>query len=184
MTPEHLGGAYECGDGNTWMPDCWGYLIVKYDIRSMLDIGCGFGHAMKWFSDFLVGARGIEGWDEAVEKNLMRGLVIKHDFTTGPVVLDREYDLAWSAEFLEHVEEKFIPNYMAAFQRCKRAVITHGEPGQHGHHHVNCQPDNYWVDVFAKWGFLHDTVETAVLRSTDRWRAGWGRRTLMLFYRQ
>jgi hypothetical protein len=63
------------------------------------------------------------------------------------------------------------------------AVITHGEPGQAGHHHVNCQDDAYWIEKFAEGGFIHVPDETAILRKTDRWSSGWGRRTLMMFRR-
>jgi hypothetical protein len=29
-------------------------------------------------------------------------------------------------------------------------------PGQGGHHHVNCQPPEYWIGVLAGAGFRHD----------------------------
>lgn len=178
----HLGGAIEQGDSNTVMVDVWGYLLVRYELKSVLDIGCGFGHTMKWFSDNgLCRVQGIEGWDEAYEKNIMKAQVLKHDFEDGPATIATPFDLAWSAEFLEHVKEHFIPNFMAAFRMCRYAVITHGEPGQAGWHHVNCQTDAYWIKKFAKYGFEHRAEETALLRRTDRWRAGWGRRTLMFF---
>lgn len=187
-TPTHLGGAYPEGDGNTWMPDVWGYLIVKYNVKTVLDIGCGYGHAMKWFSEFLVHAVGIEGDPNAVNGTKLPGHSFLHDFTLGRPperIIKRAdlFDLAWSAEFLEHVEERFIQNYMDAFRQCRFACVTHAEPGQVGHHHVNCQTDDYWIHQFAQAGFIHDPKETEILRRTDRWKAGWGRRTLMFFKR-
>lgn len=181
---EHLGGAYPQGDSNTIMVDVWGYLLVKYEIKSVLDIGAGFGHALKWFSDHgLCQVSGIEGWDEAIQGNLVKGSIVKHDFTAGPAPLAQPFDMVWSAEFVEHVEEKFIPNFMPAFRLGRYACITHAEPGQAGFNHVNCQTSSYWVKVFRKYGFTHRPKETELLRRTDRWRAGWGRRTLMFFER-
>jgi hypothetical protein len=31
--------------------------------------------------------------------------------------------------------------------------MTHGLPGQEGHHHVNCQPTEYWLKHLADRGF-------------------------------
>jgi len=31
--------------------------------------------------------------------------------------------------------------------------MTHAVPGQAGHHHVNCQPAEYWVEKLATRGF-------------------------------
>lgn len=180
----HLGGAYPQGDANTIMIDVWGYLLVKYEVKSVLDIGAGFGHCLKWFSENgLCSIKGIEGWDEAVKGSLVPGHIIQHDFTVGPAPLAQPFDLCWCAEFLEHVREGFLINVIPSFNLCRHVVITHAEPGQAGHHHVNCQPTSYWIKVFEQWGFVHDAEETALLRRTDRWRAGWGRRTLTSFHR-
>ncbi len=181
---DHLGGAYPQGDGNTIMPDVWGYLLVKYDPKSVLDIGCGFGHALQWFQqNGLCNVTGIEGWDEAVAGNLVPAAIIKHDFTQGPAPIGSPFDLVWSAEFLEHVDAEYLPHVMAAMRLGRYACVTHAEPGQNGHHHVNCQTTEYWIDVFRSYGFEHLSEETQILRRTDRWRATWGRRTLTMFQR-
>lgn len=184
----HLGGAYDVGDANTFMPDVWGYLLTKYNLKSVLDIGCGYGHAIEWFSRFLVHCVGIDGDPNCVAGAKLPGHVFQHDFTLGDppesIIKPRDYfDLAWSAEFLEHVEERYMEHYMSAFRRCRYVCVTHAEPGQAGHHHVNLQPDDYWVQVFAESGFIIKPEETRILRRTDRWTAGWGRRSLMFFER-
>jgi cyclopropane fatty-acyl-phospholipid synthase-like methyltransferase len=169
-------------DSNTYMVDVFGYLLVRHEIKSLLDVGCGYGATMKWFADNgLCHVQGIDGCEDAYAGSLMQSQTLLHDFTTGPAPLTETYDLAWSAEFLEHVEEQYMANYMAAFQRAKLVIVTHGEPGQHGHHHVNCQDDEYWIDKFLSNGFKFNANETALLRRTDRWRSGWGRRSLMSF---
>lgn len=181
---EHLGGAYACGDSNTFMPDVWGYLMLRYRIESVLDVGCGYGHSMKWFSDMRLAVTGVEGWRDALDGHLLPGMTIAHDYTLGPAPLaNATFDMGWSAEFLEHVDEQFIPHYMQDFKRCRLIVVTHAEPGQNGHHHVTLHDDKWWVDMFARHGFQFDPCESALLRLTDRWKSGWGRRTLMVFHR-
>jgi SAM-dependent methyltransferase len=175
-----LGGAFR--DENTIMVDVWGYLLVKYELKRVLDIGCGYGYALKWFADNgLCFVTGIEGWDNAVENNECKSSVVKHDFHTGPAPVDLPYDLAWSAEFLEHVDEQYLPNVLQTMRLARYACVTHATPGQAGFHHVNCQSDEYWIRKFAEYGFTFQEEETKVLRRTDRWKAAWGRRSLMFF---
>lgn len=179
----HLGGAYEGGDANTITEDCWGYLLVKYNVKSVLDIGCGYGHALKWFGKFQIVGTGIDGYPDCITKSVYDGPLIRHDFNDGPAPLgDQRFDLAWSAEALEHIDIVYSENYMDAFRRCKHAVITHAAPGQDGHHHVACFPDSFWQELFEKNGFRFDAEETALLRQTDRWHASWGRVSLMSFH--
>ncbi|NBR26336.1 MAG: hypothetical protein EBU08_21645, partial [Micrococcales bacterium] len=88
-------------------------------------------------------AYGIDG-DFTIEyPKELRPHITTHDFTTGPcITLPRqEFDLAWSVEFLEHVEEKYQENYMDAFTKCIYAIVTAAPPGYPGHHHVNCQKE-------------------------------------------
>lgn len=185
MTPPHLGGGVPQGDSNTVMIDVWGFILVAHEVKSVLDIGCGYGHCVKWFAENgLCSVMAIDGDPDVKEKFVgPPDRILIHDFTVGPAPVGTPFDLAWSAEFLEHVDEQFIPNYMAAFQLCRRAVVTHGEPGQYGHHHVTLKSSEWWIKKFAEFGFECDREETALLRRTDRWRASWGRRTLLSFVR-
>lgn len=179
----HLGGAsLDVPDGNTFMEDVWQHLSDKYNIKSVIDIGCGAGFNTAWWHERGYYAVGIEGWPEAIAKTRMpMQRMIVHDYVNGPLKLDREFDLAWCSEFVEHVEEKFIPNFMATFQSCKYACITYATPGQTGHHHVNEQNLDYWVSKFKEYGFKFNKEETKYLRSTDTYKAPWGRCSLTFF---
>jgi hypothetical protein len=59
--------------------------------------------------------------------------------------------------------------------------MTHGDVGQIGYHHVNCQPTAYWIAKMEDNGFEHDPQETGHLRSTNTGNAPWGRNTLTFF---
>jgi len=92
--------------------------------------------------------------------------VCRHDFTTGPWAPDRKVDLVWSSEFLEHVDEKYIDNFMSAFSKAtSMVVVTYATPGQGGHHHVNENTEAYWIGQFESHGFRIDNSLTAVARS-------------------
>ncbi len=74
------------------------------------------------------------------------------------------FDLGYSVEFLEHVEEQYMDNYMYVFCGCKYVVCTAAPPGKRGHHHVNCQDTQYWIDIFAYYGFDYNEEETEYIR--------------------
>ena len=78
-----------------------------------------------------------------------------------------QYDLIWSVEFLEHVEEKYIDNYIDAFKSGKYVICTHAQPGQAGHHHVNCKPKSYWIDLFAKHGLFYSEEFTNQMKESS-----------------
>jgi len=171
-------------DSNTYLPDVWEYLIEKYQIRSVLDVGAGAGWSTKWFVDSGVYTLGVEGRKEALDKSQCRANIIQHDYRSGPFVPSMILDLAWCAGFVENLETEFIPNFMASFSACKYACLTHAEPGQPGQSHANAQPTEYWVKKMNEFGFAHDAEETARLRSTDKHKAPHGRKTLTFFKRR
>lgn len=183
---DHLGGAsIEQPDGNTFLPEIWEKLIAKYGIKSVLDVGAGAGWNTAWFHERGYYAVGVEGWPEAIAKTRMpMQRMIVHDYTTGPLKTLTEtgelFDLGWSSEFVEHVEEKYLPNFMATFQCCKLVCMTYATPGQGGYHHVNEAPDSYWLQKMSEFGFEHLHEDTAWMRATDNGSA-WGRKTLTLF---
>lgn len=177
----HLGGAIldNGGDANTWMPDIWERLIADYAVKSIVDVGCGAAYTTKWFKDRVGDVLGVEGdpvaWSQRKTDN-----VVLHDYTRAAFDPCRTFDLGWTAEFVEHVEERYMPNWMATLRRCRFVAMTFAVPGQGGHHHVNERPEAYWIDKFAEQGFENVPEETARMRATSKGEA-WGRPTLTFF---
>ena len=180
MGQEHLGGCRH--DGHTFLPDVWDYLLAKYAIRSVVDVGCGYGYAAKYFLDQGLDVIGVEGYRLAIEQNRCpKRYLIEHDYTQGPLTI-RPVDLAWAGEFVEHVEARFRDHFLTTFACARYVCLTHAVPGQGGYHHVNEQPTAYWVRELARYGFRHNEAETAFLRLGGE-RTPWGRRTLTFFER-
>lgn len=178
----HLGGAIligEVGDANTWLPDIWQSLIERYGVKSVLDVGCGAGNSTRWFEDHGCIALGIEG-DLPTFAARKTDSIVLHDFQRGEVSGLGAFDLGWCAEFVEHVEERYMAHWMAALGHCRFVAMTFAVPGQGGYHHVNEQPESYWIERFARFGFEIDREETTRMRATSRGEA-WGRPTLTFF---
>jgi cyclopropane fatty-acyl-phospholipid synthase-like methyltransferase len=143
-----------------WKINRWA--IKEFPIKTMIDVGCGQGGQVEYARSLGVDAVGVDG-DPRLDI-YDKPYFVLHDYTKGPYVPDRIIDLGWSMEFLEHVYEKYMNNYMATFQRCRVVMCTHALVGQQGTHHVNCQDDDYWIDAFSKRGFSYDPRRTERIR--------------------
>ena len=190
----HLGGWLEF-DGNSWTPWLWSFLIDTFKPVTALDVGCGRGHAARFFLDLGVDAYGIDGSAEARKMaSIPQDRFFLHDFTTGPAPMlwpvDR-FDLVWSCEFVEHVEESFVDNVLDILSRGKVVAMTHATPGQDGWHHVNCQPRDYWVDKMNSIGYQLDVEATTrshayppEIVAQDVLERSWWGRSGMIFARR
>jgi cyclopropane fatty-acyl-phospholipid synthase-like methyltransferase len=148
--------------------------------KTMIDVGCGPGGMVELARKHDVKAIGIDG-DPAVIKTG----IIKHDYTLGKLpALPGNFEFAWSVEFLEHVEAQYLPNIMDTFQRVKYVFCTHALPGETGgHHHVNLQPEEYWIQVFSDYGFKYHQPITEVARRESTMAKGFVGKTGKLFVR-
>lgn len=170
-------------DPHTYMPDVWEHLMSKYNVKSVLDVGCGTGNNLRWFYDHGCDVMGVDGEPRLVQESRLPQVNVRlHDYRTGPLTFDRQFDLCWSSEFVEHVQEKFVANFLASFKTCKYVCLTHATPGQGGYLHFNEQPTEYWIQKMKEIGFVFDPEETAWLRVT--WKGEpYGRQTLTFFKR-
>lgn len=157
--PEHLGGhsnkTHIDGGAINWLKD-----FIK--IKSFVDVGCGPGGMVELAKKKGMRALGIDGDYTLVRSD--PSLYILHDYTKGPLVLEERFDLCWSCEFVEHVEEQYVDNFMQTMNCADMVVVTHAPPGKVGHHHVNCQHAEYWIDVFKNYNFKFDEELTKKVR--------------------
>jgi 2-polyprenyl-3-methyl-5-hydroxy-6-metoxy-1,4-benzoquinol methylase len=81
------------------------YLKKKYNITSMIDVGCGPGGMSRIAAKYKIKWTGVDGDPETLKHNSAIQLC---DFEKDT----QATDLIWSVEFLEHVWEEFMDNYM------------------------------------------------------------------------
>jgi SAM-dependent methyltransferase len=156
--PGHLGGHF--GNVNKDWPTLR-YLMQRYGCRTFLDVGCGPGGMLDEAQASGMEATGIDGdWHLARAD----GRIIAHDYTSGPLRL-APFDLVWCTEFVEHVDERFVDNFLTTFDSGRVLFLTAAPPGFPGHHHVNCQPESYWIDRLAQRGWAQDIEATQWVRA-------------------
>jgi SAM-dependent methyltransferase len=158
LLPPHLGGHF--GQVNK-DPAVLRYLAARYGIGSMLDVGCGPGGMLDEAIALGVLAAGVDGDPYVCEADRR---IILHDYTTGPLVIPVE--LIWCTEFVEHVEEAYLGNVLATFSEPHVRVLylTAAPPGFPGWHHVNCQPESYWIKLLTERGWGLDVEATLWVR--------------------
>ena len=144
-----LGGNIRHGDANTFCPTLWRHLIDRFAIRSVLDVGCGEGHAVAFFHRAGIYAFGIDGLKSNVDRAVAP--IALHDLLAGPFYMP--VDLAWSCEVAEHIHPSKVDFFLDTLANGRIVAMTHALPGQEGHHHVNCQPAEYWIERMALRGY-------------------------------
>lgn len=162
----HLGGNLWQGDPWTFSPRVWRYMLERFAINSVLDVGSGRGHAAHWFQSNNCITIAID----AEEKNVASALypTVMHDITAAPFICP--VDLTHCQEVVEHIPPQSLDNLMRTLCNGDTIIMSHGEPGQAGHSHVNCQPQEYWVKAMLERGFLlleDDTIRIRHLASGE-----------------
>lgn len=155
----HLGGYTPGGDPATYYPDLWRWLVETQGVGRVLDIGCGDGVAIDFFRSLGADVTGVEGTPQDHTCIVQWDVTAEHRW--GPTGCD----LVWCCEFVEHVEERYLPNWLDYLCATPLVLMTHAEPGQAGYHHVNCQPADYWIGVMAAKGFHLDREMTQTTRA-------------------
>jgi SAM-dependent methyltransferase len=138
----HLGGNLSEGDPQTYSPSVWDYTIDRFGIESVLDLGSGRGNASHYFFKRGLKVVAVDGMLANVEGAIFP--TVLHDITHGP--LRTRVDLVHCQEVVEHIEEQYLESLLDCLTNGKYILMTHALPGQGGHHHVNLQPPEYWID--------------------------------------
>ena len=99
----HLGGFTEL-DLHGVSPSTWTNMIQDFNVRSVLDVGCGRGVSTSWFLDHGTKTLCVEGSHDAFHQSVLDDpytSMVEHDFSRGPWWPEDTYDAVWSVEFLE-----------------------------------------------------------------------------------
>jgi glycosyltransferase involved in cell wall biosynthesis/2-polyprenyl-3-methyl-5-hydroxy-6-metoxy-1,4-benzoquinol methylase len=148
---------------------------IKCD--NVLDLGCGPGYYTKYFIDNNIKC---EGWDGNPNTPMMsKGLCKVADLTQLNKFDNKDWVL--SLEVGEHIpkehEATFIQNLISHSK--KGIILSWATPGQPGDGHVNCQSNEYVVNLMKSHNYILDTHSTIQLRnSAELW---WFKNTIMVF---
>lgn len=156
----HLGGNVFGGDPLTFSPKVWSYLIDRFALKSVMDLGSGLGHAASYFHKHGVPTVAVDG----MMFNVFNGVypTVMHDLTKSPFICS--VDMVYCAEVVEHIAEEHINNLLQTFTCGSVICMTHALPGQGGYHHVNCKDDDYWIKKMQSIGAGYLDIDTTKIR--------------------
>ncbi len=84
---------YEHGDPATWTPKLWRWAYESLGVRSVLDVGCGEGHAAGFFRDLGCRVLGVDGSLQARRDSVIPDWHVTHDFSGGSYFPADDFDL-------------------------------------------------------------------------------------------
>lgn len=99
VDPAHLGGFF-ANDTNSYERQMWEWAIDKFNIKSVLDVGCGQGYSTLFFVKHpsIERVKCVEGSSDAIENSLVKNITVQHDYTLGPYWPQESYDMVWCVE--------------------------------------------------------------------------------------
>lgn len=163
-------------------------ILNNFEIKSVIDVGCGTGALLEAFRDRNCKVFGLEYSEAALNYCRARQLeVAKFDLERDVFTGNRTFDVAVSLEVAEHLAETVSDRYVNLLTHLSRVIIfTAASPGQGGADHVNEQPPSYWITKFQQRGFKH--AEELSQCWSESWKAvgnveSWYHQNLMIFRR-
>jgi hypothetical protein len=156
----HLGGNLMEGDAWTFCPGVWNYVIDRFAVKSVMDLGCGLGYSSHYFKRKGLDVLAVDGMVENVKNSIYPSLLC--DLTKDRVTT--RVDLVHCQEVVEHIEEKYLDNLLGSLTCGKFILMTNAVPGQGGHHHVNEKPTEYWINHLNRYNCEYMEEDSARIR--------------------
>lgn len=132
------------------------YLMELLGPRSVVDVGCGKGG---WLAEFarhgVERSLGIDGFYVEEEELLIPRENFQRLDLEQPLEVEAQFDLAVSLEVAEHLSPGAAEGFVKSLTELAPVVFFSAAiPGQGGYQHVNEQWQSYWIEHFAKRGFI------------------------------
>ena len=131
-------------------------VVKDINCRSILDAGCAMGFLVEGFRNLGVEAWGIDISEYAISQVHEN---IKDYCTVGSISedLSRKYDLIICIEVIEHLSPLEAEQAIENFCKHTNDIIFSSTPFDYKEAtHFNVQPPEYWVELFAQYGFFRD----------------------------
>jgi hypothetical protein len=174
----HLGGNAVEGDPFTYAPSVWEYLVRRFAVDSVLDLGSGRGFSSHFFHKAGLKVIAVDGLADNVQNAVYPSIQV--DLTQAKV--NCRVDLVHCQEVVEHIDEKHLDNLLCSLACGRIIVMTNALPGQGGYHHVNEQPTEYWIGHLKRFHcevLVEDSNRIRALAARDN--AGYLARTGLVF---
>ncbi len=143
-------------------------IVGVFKPESVIDVGCGSGLLLSALSGRGVATLGLEYAEAGMAMCRDRGVdVVRFDIKRD-TARELRADVAVSTEVAEHLSSSCADRFVDLLTSVSDTIVlTAAEPGQGGSHHVNEQPDTYWIERFEARRYVFDES------LAHRWRREW-----------
>lgn len=157
------------------------WIVNRLAPSSLADFGSGSGHYLRALESRGVTVLGLEASPAGVSSSGQAVLAITHDLRK-PIHLSRKFDAVMCVEVAEHIPGRFSQTLVDSICRnaARFVIFTAAPPGTpRGTDHINCRPEEYWIELFRKQGFVRSIELTDDLRrvakggDTAEWWKSW-----------
>ena len=118
-------------------------IVERFNLKCVLDIGCGTGQWLDEYRKYNIKTKGIEGSSNAwhIMSDETKEVVLKRDLRDKIEEEDYNIDFVQSFEVAEHIEEEYADVFIHNLIKDDpdTVLLTAAPPDQHGFQHVNCQ---------------------------------------------
>jgi len=155
-------------------------LKKDFNIKSVLDVGCGGGSFLHGCVDEGLDVFGVDG--NHVESSLQIPKdKVKYVNLEEPLDLKKKFDLCVSMEVAEHIDNKYANIFIDSIcNHSDNVLFSAAQIGQPGIRHINCQPLKYWIYKFKERGYTHiEEVSNSIRNNNNIYN--WYRKNSMLF---
>lgn len=147
-------------------------LVVKMlddiqPLESVFEAGCGAGGFLKWCFEHNKEIMGVEISDVLPVAVIPTKYIRIQDLRQQVRLPEMPVaDLCVSLEVAEHISEDYIDIFIdnICFLCPEFILFSAARPGQPGDGHINCQPQEYWIQKIESRGFRFMPGLTGILR--------------------
>jgi hypothetical protein len=151
---------------------------------SVIDFGCSSGiYLVPWICRKITDVLGVDGAHGVGKWIPGRFEVV--DFRK-PWTPPKMFDLGLCIETGEHIRKEFHPVLVETISKGAYVVFwSAAPPGQGGEGHVGEMPKQYWIDLFAAFGYhihpLNDEIVSIIQKQPESEHCGWLRTNSVVF---
>ncbi|MCK5055719.1 MAG: class I SAM-dependent methyltransferase [Candidatus Aminicenantes bacterium] len=142
-----------------------GRIIASYyKFRTILDIGCGMGLYLRELNKM---GKDVLGCDSSVEGIHMAApeITVFYADVTKPLHVNKKFDTVLCFEVAEHIKKKYSRQLVKNCTAYSDTVLFTAAPeGQGGVGHINEQPLEFWINLFAEMDFKYDSDLSGKIR--------------------
>lgn len=119
--------------------------ILYYNPKRILDVGCGMGYLVKYIYDRGYNIWGIDSAEIIRKISVIPERTLVGDCKDIPFG-KKNFDVVVSSDFLEHIPEEEIDDYVDEMCRVGKVVLARISFKPEGKYHLTVKPKSWWKE--------------------------------------